>query len=121
MTAQPLEQPAVRAPWPAKSLGDVTRVITSNASDDVRADFTAALESAWAQAKSEDSLQPLLNLVEVWWPQAVFWSEPEKARRVLAEVADIQANGLGDRPRRPFDREQFIAKWEERHGQKLNV
>jgi hypothetical protein len=119
MTAQPIEQPAGIV-YPAKTLDGITRTLVANANPDVVADFEDALGRAWAAAKHGDTLAPLHDLIEAWWPQAMFWADREDALRILAQAEDIQANGP-PADRRPFDREQFIERWEARHGQKLNV
>jgi len=101
MTVQPAHAPSSAPKWPAKTLGDVDRTIRTCATEDVVAEFQAALDKAWAAAREQNALQPLLNLVEGWWPQAVFWSEPGKACDVMARVEDVLANGL------PADRKRF--------------
>lgn len=105
MTAQTVHAPDSKPQWPAKTLGDVDRVIRKNATADVVADFEAALDRAWTAAKTQSAIQPMLDLVEGWWPQAVFWCEPEKAREVMARVEDVLANGL------PPDRERRGKEW----------
>ena len=122
MTAQPLEQPAAHAPWPAKTLDGITETILGNATDDVVVDFTCAVGEALACARAANPtqrLQPLHDLVEAWWPQAVFWTDPVRARQILADVADIQKNCLGDRPR--YTQEQAMAAWEAHNGRKLHA
>lgn len=101
MTVQPAHAPNLMPQWPAKTLGDVDRTIRANAPEGVVAEFQAALDKAWTAAREQDALQPLLGLVEGWWPQAVFWCEPGKAREVMARVEDVLANGL------PADRRKF--------------
>src|SRR5882672_6670611 len=118
MTAQPIEQ-AAQPRYPEKTLADVVRVLTGDVDDDVREEFQAALATAGSAAKCCNCFDPLTELVEAWWPRAVFWTEPEGARRILADADDIMRNGLGDRPRHPAS--EVFAAWEERHGQKLNV
>lgn len=114
MTAQPIEQPS-KPVWPAKTLGDITRVITANATVDVVAEFTAALDAAWAGAKTKDSLEPLRNLIEGWWPQAVFWVDREAALRTMARVEDFVANGVP--PEARGNALDTVAKLRAKHGQ----
>src|SRR5689334_18708851 len=103
MSAQHAERPtAAQHVWPAKTLPSIVGVLTGDVDAAVRNEFCSAMDCAWTAARLGDTLQPLLDLVEAWWPQAVFWSEPQDARRILADAEDIQRNGLGDRPRRPF-------------------
>lgn len=104
---------------PAKTLDGVTQVLVANANPDVVADFEDALGRAWAAAKESNTLGPLDALVETWWPQAVFWSDRDKALRTLADNADILANGLGDRKRHKAA--DVFAEWEALHGQKLDA
>lgn len=118
MTAQHAEQP-VRPAYPEKTLADVVRVLAGDVDDDVRAEFQQALAAAGAAAKGCNCFDPLTELVEAWWPQAVFWTDPVNARRILADADDILRNGLGDRKR--YTQEQVIASWEAHNGRKLNA
>src|SRR5689334_5277370 len=108
MTAQPVEPPASRPDYPAKTLDGVVRVLTGDVDADVAQAFTAALSAAWAAAKAGTTLEPLTALVEAWWPQAVHWTEPDKAREHNARVQRYLRDGPPPASER-FTHEQALA------------
>lgn len=118
MTAQSIEQPTASSRWPAKTLDALVRVFAGDVDAEVRDEFLAAVEAAGAAAKAASSFEPLATLVEAWWPQAVFWSEPVGARETLARMERYRREGL---PKNLVTREQAIAGWEAKHGRKLGL
>lgn len=120
MTAQTVHTTTCQPKLPAKTLGDTDRVIRANAPDDVVAAFQAALDAAWSAARRQDALQPMLDFVDRWWPDAVFWSDPEEARRIIALAADAAAHGRPAGQKR-VTREDVITRWEAKHGEKLGI
>lgn len=117
MTAQTVAKTA-RAKWPEKNLPDIASVLLGDVDDDVREAFLAAMKAADATAHRCDCYDPMGKLVETWWPQAMFWADPVRARQILADVEDIQKNGLPPE-RRGRTSAEVKAAWEARHGQKL--
>lgn len=115
MTAQRAEQPAPARKYPAKNLDAISHVLDSPEIDgDVRARFLAAYAKAWAAARDDLTVQPLLDLVEGWFPEAVLWSDPADARAYNAKIDDYVRNGIPEKNRVSTD--EVWAAWEAAHG-----
>lgn len=93
MNIDPMNPPVIdKPPYPRYSLEDIVAKLAA-ADADVQEEFYAAFGRAWAAAKDADSLMPLREFVVAWWPQAAFWTDPEKARRAIARAEDLRLNG----------------------------
>jgi len=122
MSAQPAESSAPASNRPAKNLDAISHVLDSDDVDaDVRQRFQSAFATAWAAARDGLTVQPLLDLVEVWHPDAVLWSDPESVRvlrygippesrgNALRAVAELRAK---HGPSPAFDKlESLAARW----------
>lgn len=87
MSAQPAESSVPARRYPAKNLDAIVLVLENPEVDkDVRARFQAAFAKAWAAARDGSTIQPLLDLVEGWFPEAVLWSDPVDARAYNAKI-----------------------------------
>ena len=87
MSAQPAESPVPARKYPAKNLDAIVLVLESPEVDaDVRTRFQTAFAKAWAAARDGLTVQPLLDLVEGWFHEAVLWSDPDDARAYNAKI-----------------------------------
>ena len=122
MSAQPAESSVPASNRPAKNLDAISHVLDSDEVDtDVRQRFQVAFAKAWATARDGLTVQPLLDLVEIWHPDAVLWSDPESVGvlrngippesrgNALRAVAELRAK---HGPSPAFDKlESLAARW----------
>lgn len=95
MSAQPAESSVPARKYPAKNLDAITHVLDSpEVDEDVRNRFLAAYAKAWAAASKGLDIQPLLDLVEGWFPEAVLWSDPADARAYNAKIDRYMREGI---------------------------
>lgn len=114
MSAQPAESPVPARKYPAKNLDAIVLVLESPEVDEaVRARFQAAFAKAWVAARDGLTIQPLLDLVEAWFPEAVSWSNPAEHRAFLAKIEGYRINGIP--PEKRISTEEVLqsleAKW----------
>lgn len=115
MSAQPAESSAPARKYPAKNLDAITHVLDSpEVDEDVRNRFLAAYKKAWAAARDNLDVQPLLDLVEGWFHEAVLWSDPVDARAYNAKIDRYVREGVPKENRISTD--EVWAAWEAGHG-----
>lgn len=116
MTVQPAHAPAPKRQYPAKNLDAITPVFNDPRVDQkVRDEFRLAYANAWTTAKAEASIEPLLHLVERWWPDAVLWSDPDNARVYLERIEGYLANGIPPEEKR-YSSAEVLEMLEAKHG-----
>lgn len=126
MTAQTVEHQGHDVP-PARTLDAITHAIEGCGHPDVVVKFETALGRAWADARERDSLTPLLDLVESWWPEAALWTlDPHGARRACASAEQVLREGLSPEQQARLEahpegmtRERAIASWEAANGRPM--
>lgn len=95
MTAQPAEPAAPARKYPAKNLDAIARVLSgADVNEDVRVRWQKAFAKAWAAARDGLTVQPLFDLVEGWFPEAVLWSDPDDARAYNAKIESYIRDGI---------------------------
>lgn len=115
MTAQPAEQPTPARKYPAKNLDAIALVLDNPDVDErVRKQFQAAFAKAWVAARDGLTVQPLLDLVDSWFPAAVLWSDPKDARAYNAKIDGYVRNGIP--PENRVSTEQVLQALEAKHG-----
>lgn len=115
VTAQPADPPAPARKYPAKNLDAISHVLDSpDVDDDVRARFRRAYAKAWAAARDGLTVQPLFDLVEGWFPEAVLWSDPDDARAYNAKIESYIRDGIP--PERRVNAEEVLQALEAKHG-----
>lgn len=112
MSAQPAESSVPARKCPAKNLDAISHVLDSpEVDEDVRARFRTAYAKAWTAAKNGLAIQPLLDLVEGWFPEAVLWSDPADARAYNAKIDRYVRLG-GIPPEERADPDEVLAIFE---------
>jgi len=115
VTAQPSDPATSARKYPAKNLDAISHVLDSPEVDaKVRQQFLAAYAKAWAAARDGLTVQPLLDLVESWFPAAVLWSDPDDARAYNAKIDRYIREGVP--PENRVSTEQVLQKLETKHG-----
>lgn len=115
MTAQPAEPAMPARKYPAKNLDAISHVLDSpEVDDDVRQRFLAAYAKAWSAASKGLDIQPLLDLVEGWFPEAVLWSDPADARAYNAKIDRYVREGIP--PENKADPDKLHAQLVAKHG-----
>jgi hypothetical protein len=102
VTAQPIERPAGGARQVARDPAAVRAALARHADDATLALYDREIGQAYLAAIQADSLEPLITVVDRWWR--------------IAQAAENPAP-RGSR----VSREEAIASWEARHGQKLGA
>jgi hypothetical protein len=115
MSAQPAESSVPARKYPAKNLDAIVLTLDNpDVEEGIRTQFQAAFAKAWVAARDGLTIQPLLDLVESWFPAAVLWSDPAGARAYNAKIDDYVRNGVP--PENRVSTESVLQVLEAKHG-----
>lgn len=81
-------------PKPARTPAAIRAVLEANAPAELVAQFDAALDAAWVEAREGNTIEPLNEMLKRWWFEASDWCDPAAYRAHLAQVDDWTRNGL---------------------------
>ena len=115
MSAQPAESSVPARKYPAKNLDAIVLVLESpEVDEEVRTRFQTAFAKAWVVARDSLTIQPLLDLVEGWFPEAVLWSDPADARAYNTKIDRYMREGIPKENR--VSAEEVLQSLEAKHG-----
>lgn len=113
MTADPIHAPQVM-PVPAATPKAIRAVLVNAGEPGLLERFEDALETAIAESRDSDSIEPLNAMLRYWRAEAAGWCDPAKHRAFLAKIEGYRVNGIP--PEKRVSTEEVLQVLEAKHG-----